>query len=39
VPHAELHQRQRRKNWMLLAILVGFAALFFSITVLKMTGN
>jgi hypothetical protein len=38
MPIGPAHIKQRRKNLLLLAILLGFAALFFSITVLRITG-
>jgi hypothetical protein len=36
MPHAPMHRKQRKKNLVLLAILLGLSALFFSITILKM---
>ena len=32
----ELRRRKRVKNWVLLLILVGLAALFYAITVVRM---
>jgi hypothetical protein len=33
---SEMHQRQRRKNYILLAVLVGMVALFFTLTTVKL---
>lgn len=39
MPHGEAHKRQRAKNYLTLAILLGLAALFFAATVIKITGK
>lgn len=33
---SELHQRQRRKNYILLAVLLGLVAMFFTLTQVKL---
>ncbi len=38
VPKATAHQRQRRKNFVLLAVLVGLVALFYTLTMVKISG-
>lgn len=36
--HSETHRRKRGKNFALLAVLFGMAALFYIITVVRMGG-
>lgn len=38
-PDHEIHQRRFRSNVMLGLVLVGFVALIFAITVVKMSGD
>jgi hypothetical protein len=38
VPKSGAHQRQRRKNFVLLAVLVGLVALFYTLTMVKISG-
>ncbi|GMG81827.1 hypothetical protein LNKW23_10400 [Paralimibaculum aggregatum] len=35
----ELHKRRRGRNLGVLAVLLGFAALLFIVTIVKMGGN
>jgi|GEM_PF-5589874 len=37
MPEGELHQRRKQKNYVVLALILGFAALVFLTTILKMT--
>jgi len=37
MPIDERHRQQRSKNWVLLGLLVGFAAIFFCLTIIKLT--
>lgn len=36
MPHSDIHQRKRAKNYTLLCILVGMMALFYALTMVKM---
>lgn len=36
MPHSELHVTRRRKNLAVAGLVVGFAALVFLVTILKM---
>lgn len=36
MPHSELHQRRRRKNWAVMAAAGGFALLVFIITLVQL---
>jgi hypothetical protein len=38
MPFGEAHTRQKKKNYVLLAILVGFVVMFVTITMLRMGG-
>jgi hypothetical protein len=33
------HQRQKRKNWFLLAVLLLAVGVFYYVTILKIAGN
>ena len=35
----ELHQRRRGRNWGLMAVLLGFVALIFAVTIVKLGAN
>jgi hypothetical protein len=35
----ELRRRRRGRNWAIILVLVGLAALFYAITIVKMTGS
>jgi hypothetical protein len=37
MPKAAAHQRQRRKNFVLLAVLVALVALFYALTMVKIS--
>lgn len=37
--HSPQHRRQKHKNWMLFAILLGFSAIFFALTIIKIGQN
>ena len=36
---AELRRRRRGRNWAIILVLFGLAALFYAITIVKMTGS
>jgi hypothetical protein len=36
---AELRRRRRGRNWAIMLALFGLAALFYAITIVKMTGS
>jgi hypothetical protein len=36
---AELQRRRRSRNWALLVALVGFAALVYVVSIVRMSGN
>ena len=36
MPQAPIHQRQRRKNLMLMGVLLGIVVIFFAMTVVKL---
>lgn len=38
MPKSELHRRQRKKNLTMLVILLALVGVFFSITMLKVSG-
>jgi hypothetical protein len=35
----ELRRRRRGRNWAIIAVLAGLAALFYAISIVKMTGS
>jgi hypothetical protein len=35
----ELRRRRRARNWAIMLVLFGLAALFYAITIVKMTGS
>lgn len=35
----ELRRRRRGRNWAIILVLFGLAALFYAITIVKMTGS
>lgn len=37
MPHGQLHKTKRNRNFMILAAIIGWVALIWVITVLKMT--
>ena len=37
MPHSDLHEQKKNKNYMVLAMLVAFIALVFVVTILKMS--
>lgn len=38
MPHASTHIKQRKKNWVMLAILVAVVAGLFTMTLIKVGG-
>lgn len=36
MPKSEMHQKQKKKNYILLAILVGVIAMLYALTVVKL---
>lgn len=36
MPESELHQRRKQKNFVVMAMVLGFAALVFLTTILRM---
>lgn len=36
MPHSEIHKKKLKKNLLVLAIIFGFAALIWTITIIKM---
>jgi len=39
MPHGELHSRKKRKNYLLLALVFGWVALIWAITMIKISGG
>lgn len=39
MPKSDLHRKQSKKNWILFAILLALAGVFFWLTILKMGGD
>lgn len=37
MPHSELHKKKLKKNLLVLAIIAGFIALIWGITIIKMS--
>lgn len=37
MPHSDLHKKKKAKNYMILALLFGFIAIVWVVTMLKMT--
>lgn len=36
MPHSDIHKRKRKKNFILLAVLVGLIAIIWAVTMVKM---
>jgi predicted nucleic acid-binding Zn ribbon protein len=36
MPQSELHERRRKKNYAVLGVMLGFIALIFVVTILRM---
>jgi hypothetical protein len=36
MPHSDLHVRRRQKNYAVAGVVVGFIALIFAVTILRM---
>ncbi len=37
MPHGDLHKKKAKKNWTVLAIIVVFIIIIFSISIIKMS--
>lgn len=37
MPHSELHQEKKKKNWTILAMIVAWVVLIFIVTMIKVT--
>ena len=37
MPHTKLHQKKKLKNWLLFALILGMMALFFAITIIRVS--
>jgi len=37
MPHSELHKKKKKKNFVVLGIIFGLVALFWAITMIKMS--
>jgi hypothetical protein len=36
MPHSEIHQRKAVKNWMIFSLILGWVALIWAVTMIKM---
>lgn len=36
MPHSEQHHRQKKKNWVLLGVLIALIALIYAISLMRM---
>jgi len=39
MPHGDLHQKKKAKNYLVLAAIVGWIALIWAITMIKLTAG
>ncbi len=38
MPHSDLHKKKKIKNYMMLAAILGWIALIWAVSMIKMTG-
>lgn len=39
MPHSELHKKKRNKNYLMLALILGWIALIWAITMIKISNG
>ena len=39
MPHSELHKSKKKKNFIVLALILGWCALIWAIAMVKMSGS
>lgn len=37
MPHSDIHKKKSKKNWMVMAMIIGFIALIYVVSIIKMS--